>query len=100
MKQLTDQEIRHIAKLARLPLTDKEIEKFRGQLSSILDYMQKLNEVDTANVEPTFHASGNVANRFQEQKKGENTLPKKDVLQNAKEKDEDYVITKGVFTKE
>lgn len=100
MKKLTDEDIHHIAKLARLPLTDEEIGKFREQLSSILGYMQKLNEVDTENVEPTFHASGNITNRFQELKTGEQTLPKREVLKNAKEKNEDYIITKGVFSED
>lgn len=42
----------HIAKLARIKLTEKEEEKFADDLSSILDYIDKLNEVDTKNVKP------------------------------------------------
>lgn len=47
------EEVKHIAKLARLGLTEKEIEKFRKDLSSILDYFEKLKEVDVAKIEPT-----------------------------------------------
>jgi aspartyl-tRNA(Asn)/glutamyl-tRNA(Gln) amidotransferase subunit C len=52
---LSKEEIEHIAMLARLSLTDEEKELFGAQLSSILDYMEKLNELDTENIEPTSH---------------------------------------------
>ena len=54
----TPQQIRHIAKLARLGLKDQDIEKFSKQLSDILRYVEKLNEVDTKNVEPTSQVTG------------------------------------------
>ncbi len=47
--------IEHIAHLARLSLTEKEKELFGGQLDGILNYMEKLNELDTKNIEPTSH---------------------------------------------
>lgn len=47
---LTREQIEHIAHLARLKLRDEEKEKFRDQLSSILDYFEKLARVDTKNV--------------------------------------------------
>lgn len=43
----------HIARLARLKLDDEEIENLTGQLSSILDYIEQLNSIDTSGVEPT-----------------------------------------------
>ena len=52
---ITKKEVEHIAKLARLGLADKEIEKYRKELSSILDYIERLKEVDIKNVEPTSH---------------------------------------------
>ncbi len=48
-------EVKHIAKLARLGLTEKEIEKFRRELSKILDYIEKLKEVNISKVESTSH---------------------------------------------
>jgi len=48
-------EVSHIAHLARLELTEEELEKFSIQLSKILSYMDKLNELDTSNIEPTSH---------------------------------------------
>ncbi len=52
---ISKEEVKHIAKLARLGLTEKEIEKFQKELSSILDYVEKLKEVDVSKVEPTSH---------------------------------------------
>lgn len=53
---ITKEEVKHIAKLARLGLTEKEIKKFQKELSKILDYIEKLKEVDVENVEPTSHS--------------------------------------------
>ena len=50
---LSLEEVEHIATLARLRLTEAEKERYRQQLSAVLDYMAKLKEVDTAHIEPT-----------------------------------------------
>ncbi|OGF21074.1 hypothetical protein A2316_02970 [Candidatus Falkowbacteria bacterium RIFOXYB2_FULL_38_15] len=52
--ELTKEEISHIANLARLELSEKEAGKFSEQISSILGYVKKLQEVDLSKVEPTF----------------------------------------------
>ncbi len=52
---LNKEEVKHIAKLARLGLTESEIEKYQKELSSILDYIEKLKEVDVSEAEPTSH---------------------------------------------
>ncbi len=51
--ELTTDEVRHIARLARVALSDSEIERFRGELWSILDHCQVLSEIDTTDVQPT-----------------------------------------------
>lgn len=56
--KLSQQEVEHIATLARLRLTDIEKEKYAEQLSSILDYVDKLGTVDTTNIEPTSQVTG------------------------------------------
>mgnify|MGYP006189028747 CR=1 FL=1 len=48
--------VQHIARLARLRLEPDEVETYQGQLSAILDYVDKLEQLDTADVEPTTHA--------------------------------------------
>ncbi|BAL99157.1 MULTISPECIES: Asp-tRNA(Asn)/Glu-tRNA(Gln) amidotransferase subunit GatC [Caldilinea] len=50
---LTSDEVRHVAELARLHLTEEEIERYAQQLSAILDYAERLQEVDTSGVPPT-----------------------------------------------
>jgi aspartyl-tRNA(Asn)/glutamyl-tRNA(Gln) amidotransferase subunit C len=52
---LTEKEVRHVAVLARLHFEEEEVEKVASQLSSILGYIDKLAELDTDNVEPTFN---------------------------------------------
>ena len=49
-------DVEHVAKLARLELTEEEKEKFAGQLGDVLKYVEQMNEVDTSNVEPMAHA--------------------------------------------
>jgi aspartyl-tRNA(Asn)/glutamyl-tRNA(Gln) amidotransferase subunit C len=52
---ITRDEVLHVAKLARLELTDEEIERFTGQLSAILEAVAKVSELDLSGVEPTAH---------------------------------------------
>ncbi len=54
--KITRQEVRHVALLARLELSEAEEERMTGQLNSILEYMDKLNQLDTKDVAPTTHA--------------------------------------------
>ena len=53
---ITKDDVRHVAKLARLELTEEETEKYSKQLGDILKYVEQMNEVDTTNVEPMSHA--------------------------------------------
>ena len=54
--KIARKEIEHVALLARLKFSENEVERFTTQLNSLLDYMDKLAELDTSQVEPTFHA--------------------------------------------
>ena len=56
--KLTREEIEHVAKLARLELSEEEINKYGEQLSGVLSYIDQLREVDTAGVEPTAQVTG------------------------------------------
>jgi aspartyl-tRNA(Asn)/glutamyl-tRNA(Gln) amidotransferase subunit C len=56
--RISSEQVEHIAKLARIELTEKEKEKFTNELSSILDYVEKLNEVDTKNIESIQQITG------------------------------------------
>ena len=50
--KLSKQEVEHIAELARLELTEEEVERFRSQLSDILEYADRLQALDTSSVQP------------------------------------------------
>jgi len=50
--KISEKEVRYIAELANLRLGDEELGKYAGDLEEILTYVEKLNELDTANVEP------------------------------------------------
>ena len=52
---ITREEVLHVARLARLELTDDEVERFREQLSAILDAVSKVRELDLEDVPPTSH---------------------------------------------
>ena len=52
---VTKKDVEYIAELARLKLNEEEIEKYTVQLNEILTYVEKLNEIDTTNVEPLSH---------------------------------------------
>ncbi len=80
--------IEHIAHLSRLSLSDKEKELFGGQLESILSYMEKLNELDTRDIEPTSHviAISNIT-RDDVQRP---SLDREDALMNAPDKTEKF----------
>ena len=58
MTKLSKDDVRHIAKLCRLNVSDEEVEKFSTELSSILEFVDKLQEVDTKDVAPTPQATG------------------------------------------
>ncbi len=66
---ITREEVQHIALLSRLELTEGEMERYADQLTAILDYAAKLNELDTSGVEPLFHAVP-VENVFREDLSG------------------------------
>ncbi len=55
---LTDKEIQHVAQLARIELKEKEREKFKKELSSVLDYVNQLNRVNTDGVTPLYQTTG------------------------------------------
>lgn len=53
--KIDETQVRHVAKLSRLDLTDEEVAQFSTQLSAIIEYIEKLDELDTDSVEPLAH---------------------------------------------
>jgi aspartyl-tRNA(Asn)/glutamyl-tRNA(Gln) amidotransferase subunit C len=93
---ISKQEIHHIAKLARLRLAQGEIEKYQKELSKILDYIEKLKEVDVSEVEPTSHPL-KIKNVMREDKeKWEGEIVKK-ILDLMPEKENNYLKVKKII---
>ena len=84
---LSKQEVIHIARLARLDLTDSEIERYQQQLSSILDYADRLTTLDTSHIPPTSSVLP-ARSRFREDVPGE-SLPVSQLLVNAPQAEKD-----------
>ncbi|KPL22372.1 MAG: glutamyl-tRNA amidotransferase [Phycisphaerae bacterium SM1_79] len=81
-------QVRKVAKLSRLELTEAEVEEFTGQLSAILDYVEKMNELDTDNVEPLAHCLP-ISNVFREDSVKE-SLGTEKALANAPQRDGEF----------
>ena len=64
-------DIKHIAGLARIKITEKEEKGLKKDLSSILEYIEKLNEVDTTGVEPLYQTTGLVDSFREDEPRGE-----------------------------
>ena len=83
---VTRKDVEYIAELARLRFDEEELESYTAQLNQILEYVEKLNELDTENVEPLSHPVEG-SNVFREDKVKE-SIHREDALRNAPEKDE------------
>ena len=86
---LTPDDVRHLARLARLRLTDDETEQMIGDLGQILDYMGQIAAVDTVGVEPTMHPF-DVGNRTRPDAV-EPRITRDEALRNAPDHDDAYV---------
>ena len=95
--QLSKQEIQHIAKLARLELTDAELEKYGGQLSAGLSYIDQLKEVNVKGVEPTAQVTG-LENVLREDKvENWNSDEIEEALKDAPEREGRFIKVKRVI---
>lgn len=94
-KKLTEKDVRHIASLANLNLSEAEVEKFRLQLSEILDYVEILSRVDTKNIEPTSQVTG-----LENVKREDETTPsltQDESIRSAKQTHNGTVKVKAIF---
>jgi len=92
---LTAEEVRHIATLARVALSDDEVERFRAQLSGILEHFQVLNDIDTADVPPTAQTLN--LNSVQRPDEVQPSLPRTEVLRNAPRTEDGYIRVRAVL---
>jgi aspartyl-tRNA(Asn)/glutamyl-tRNA(Gln) amidotransferase subunit C len=91
--KITKDEVLYVADLARLELDDASIDKFAGQIGDVLEYVDKLNEVDTEGLRPTSHAIS-LTNAFREDEQRP-PLDRELALANAPEKEDgNFVVPK------
>ena len=81
-------DVEHIAELARLKFEEKELDQFTNDLNEILTYVEKLNELDTENVEPLSHPIESVNNFREDVVKP--SIKREEALKNAPDKDEEF----------
>ena len=94
---INQDDVKHIAKLARLGIAEEEVGKFQKDLTAILDMVEKLKEVNVENVEPTSQVTGlNSVMRADENIKCKQEGREK-LLANAPETKEGYIKVKAVF---
>jgi aspartyl-tRNA(Asn)/glutamyl-tRNA(Gln) amidotransferase subunit C len=92
---LSREEVQHIATLARVGLSEEEIARFREQLSEILDYFQRLRQVDTDDVPPTAHTLP-LQNVMREDGP-QPSFPQEEVLRNAPLREDDMFSVRAIL---
>lgn len=93
--KLTREEVRHIALLARIGLSEEEIEKLREQLSNILENFEILQEVDTSDVPPTAQVTG-LENVMRDDEAAP-SFPREEILANAPLQEDGFFRIKAVL---
>jgi aspartyl-tRNA(Asn)/glutamyl-tRNA(Gln) amidotransferase subunit C len=93
---ISEEEVKHIAKLARLGLTQVEVKKMQKELSSILDYIKKLKKVDVSKIESSTHPIKieNIMRKDEESKRPK--VKSQGLLELAPEKKAGYLKVKSI----
>ena len=91
MARITREEVLHVARLARLELSEEEVGRFQEQLSDILEAVSKVSELDLSDVPPTAHPL-EIANAWAEDEPRP-CLTRDEVFANAPDRDDDYFRT-------
>lgn len=95
MSRISIEQVKHVANLSRLAVTEQEALQFQKQLDAIITYAQQLNELDTENVEPTTHVL-DMKNVWREDVVGKG-LPIKEVLKNAPDHEDGQIRVPAII---
>ena len=94
---LTQEDVLHIAELARIDLTEEEVSKYQKDLSAILAYFEQLQTVDTDHVDTIGHITG-ISNVYREDRAKEfGDLGREWILKNVPKRKDDYIQVKAVL---
>jgi aspartyl-tRNA(Asn)/glutamyl-tRNA(Gln) amidotransferase subunit C len=92
---IEEKDVKHIAKLAKFELSDKEVGLYKNQLNSIFKWIDMLNEIDTSSVEATTHALG--TKNVLRNDEAKNFEDREKILSLAPEREFDYIKVKKVI---
>lgn len=95
MSRISKDEVKHVANLARLAITEEEAETFQKQLDAIISFAEQLNELDTEGVEPTSHVL-DIKNVLREDVPTRG-LPVEEVLRNAPEHEDGQIKVPSII---
>ncbi|WP_332633312.1 Asp-tRNA(Asn)/Glu-tRNA(Gln) amidotransferase subunit GatC [Halalkalibacter flavus] len=95
MSRIQEEQVKHVANLARLAITEDEAKMFTEQLDAIITFAEQLNELDTTGVEPTTHVL-DMKNVLREDKP-EKGLPVEDVLKNAPDHEDGQIRVPSII---
>ena len=97
-QKLTQDQVQHIADLARIGLSEEEKQKFQEDLGAVLDYIDKLQQVDVYDVEPLAQVSG-LENQTREDENGSSHADATGLVSMAAKTKDGYVKVRQVLTK-
>ena len=93
---ITKEQVLHVAGLANLQVSDKELELYTKQIKDVLGYVEQLDKVDTAGVKPTYQTIDGMTNVWREDEVGE-SLSQEEAVSQAKRTVDGYFVTDSVF---
>lgn len=92
---LSREQVQHVALLARVGITEEEVETFSHQLSDVLDYFERLSEVDTSSVPPTSHTLP--LHNVMREDEPQPPFSVEDMLANAPDKEDDRIRVRAIL---
>jgi aspartyl-tRNA(Asn)/glutamyl-tRNA(Gln) amidotransferase subunit C len=95
LSRISEEQVKHVAHLARLAITEEEAQKFTSQLDAIISFAEQLNELDTTNIKPTSHVLDMKNILREDQSKA--GLPREEVLKNAPDHDNGQIRVPSII---
>ncbi|WP_062197162.1 Asp-tRNA(Asn)/Glu-tRNA(Gln) amidotransferase subunit GatC [Massilibacterium senegalense] len=95
MSRITKEQVEHVAHLARLEVTEEEVEMFTNHLDAIIQYAEQLNELDTENIKPTTHVL-DIKNVLRKDEVGETTTHE-EMMKNAPDSEDGQIKVPAIL---
>lgn len=96
MKKISLDEVKKLAQLSRISLSDEEADSLRVELGSILEYVEKLSDVDTEGLEPTSQVTG-LTNQMRKDEEKDYGTTREDLLKNTPDQEDGYIKVRRVL---